>query len=295
MLRTVTILFACSLILNSSITLASNTARLLQHSGFEKSKVFKRLPINPQDLTLNVNDCPAIFSKELQGVGRQTMENILICHALKESGSFSKIQYILSGNTDRRRLDVVNNKGDMLGHSISELGFTGSSFFKKEDFIISQPVIKKDQINYWVFTSHSQVDAVKAQLDANNISQLIGVSMLSWRAAIKAMEQAGIKLIKKVTVPDQISATLEAQKAHLTLSTKNKPTIDRGTILRRVDGYHIANNYHRVFAFNKNSFKIAQAVETYFTKMRRDGDKISLAFEHAKYLTKKNPNWKIVR
>ncbi len=295
MLRTVTTFFACSLIFNSSVTFATGTARLLQHSKFVESKTFKQLPINPQDLTLDVNDCPDIFSKELQGVGRQTMENILICHALKESGNFTKIQYILSGNTDRQRLDVANNKGDMLGHSISEFGFTGSSFFKREDFIISQPVIKKDQISYWIFTSRNQTNTVKAQLDANNITQLVGVSMLSWRAAIQAMELAGLKLIKKVTVPEQISETLEAQKANFTLSTKNKPTLDRGTILQRVEGYRIANNYHRVFAFNKSSFDIAQAIETYFTKLRSDGDKISLAFKHAKYLTKISQNWKVIR
>lgn len=295
MLRTVAVFIAFSFTLQTSAYASdTGTVRLIQSSKFLTSKTFKLLPIDRQKLTLSISDCPALFSDLLKNAGRQVMENIIICQALKEFGHFNKIQYVLSGNTDRQRLDVVNNKGDMLGHSTSEFALNNNNFYRKSDFIISRPVIHKDQIDYWIFTSKNQLKEVKETLDSNDLSKLIGISMLSWRGVLQAMQALNLNSVRRVTDPDKISMYLEAKRANITLSTKNSATINRGGELKRVEGYRIANEYNRVFSFNKSSLAVAQAISRYLTKMRLDGDKITHAFRHAGYLRNKNKNWTVI-
>jgi hypothetical protein len=215
---------------------ANDVIKLIQSSTFKNSKTFQYLPIDSKTLQLELPLCPEILSPHMRNIGRQAMENLLICHALRESGKYNKIQYIVSGNTDRQKLDLINNKADMLGHTTFKDALNKKIFFSDEDFIISPAVIKKEQINWSLYTTDNQIDYVKKALSTGKLKELVGVSMLSWRSNISVMKKLKLKHLKKITNPDHIFTILKRKRAHFTLAASNKKTINRGGKLYRVGG-----------------------------------------------------------
>ncbi len=260
---------------------ASDTVTLIHNAQFKSSKIFRYLPIDRDSLQLELSRCPEIFSHQTRKIGRQAMENLLICHALKESGKYKKIQYVLSGNTDRQKLDLVNNKADILGQTTFRNALNKSLFFSDDDFIVSQIVIKKEQINWSIYTTDNQVDSVREALVSDKLQELVGISMLSWRSNISLMQKLKLKSIKKITAPDNMFTILKRKRANFTLAGSHKNTIYRGGKLHRVEGFRVQAEYDRHFAINKNRPLLAQVIDDFIAKMRKNNDQITRAFKHA--------------
>ncbi len=162
------LLISFILIISTVQVQASDAIKLIHNSQFKNSRIFKRLPIDKNSLQLEIAHCPEIFSDQTRNIGRQAMENLLICHALRESGNYKTIQYVLSGNTDRQKRDLLNNKADILGHTTFNNDLNKSLFFSQGDFILSQAVIKKEQINWSIYTTRNQIDFVREALASNS-------------------------------------------------------------------------------------------------------------------------------
>ena len=260
---------------------ANDTVTLITNNKFSSTKTFKFLPVDRKDLQLQLSNCPDIFSPVTRNIGRQAMENVLICHALRASGKYKKIQYVLSGNTDRQKLDLMNGKADILGQTTFKNSLERSKYFSADNFIVSQAVIKKEQLSWHAYTTKNQMAFVTEAIASNKFSDLIGVGMLSWHSSVKTLDSLGLKSVKKITDPDNLYTILQRKRAHITLSSNSKGTISRGGPLYRVPGFSIDPPYGRHFVFHKDKSDLAIAVDNYLTDMRNNNDQITQAFRHA--------------
>lgn len=287
------LLYALSLaaFAHDSTTHGTRTVKLIQGSNFLSSDVYQFLPINSKTLQLKLSDCPKVFSEATKNTGRRVMESVLICNALKQSGNFSHIKYVISGNTNRQKLDLVHNKGDMLGHSSAELSLNNGSFYSAQDFAVSHTVIKQSQSKMWLFTSKNQLSSVQKKLRTGQLASLIGVTMLSWRSNIEAMSNLGLTSIRLLTDQNNIARTLINRRAHITAFPIDKDVIKARGALHRIKDYQLDATCDRLFAMNKNSPLVAQAINKYLSALRRSNDQLTIAFQHASAIIKPPGEW----
>lgn len=274
--------------------LSESNVMVIQNGKIAYSEFSQRVGINQETLLWPLKRCPQIISDETKGILRSKMELVIICNALKRAGFKGNIQIVLSGNSQRQKIELAKGKADLLGHSVFSGSFNQTSKPAASSFLLTEPVIKKGQYFVGVFTSANQLKEVTKAFQNNNHKSLVATTVSTWEIDVKTLREMKVKSLHLLPKHDLIPSNLKRKRANFTLaSLEGKNT--KKSQLKRINGYKVSLADERVFVVNKKSSYVFKALQEYLLYLRNEDDLLTKAYEHADVFSNKYHDWILIK
>ncbi|MCP4597567.1 hypothetical protein [Neptuniibacter sp.] len=237
---------------------------------------------------LDVDDCPPLHSEELKNIQRITMDIMLICHALKESGIANKIELVAYPNVERGLQMSLSGSTDMVAQTLFL-----SDHPEYNNMLITDPVIRQGEFQVGVFTTRNRSD-ILSKRELSEFQKLRAVTVKSWKTDQKAMKNLNIQQVLTLPTRELLSKFIANNRADFTFSYLKEPIVTRiGGELIRIPNVKVSFPDTRSFFIPKRNHALHNAMQKQLRNLRAlNPDALRAAYLHAGFITEEYESWK---
>jgi len=235
---------------------------------------------------LDVDACPPLHSKQLQDIQRITMDIMLICHAVKESGLAKKIELVAYPNVERGLQMSLSGSTDMVAQTLF------LSDHSEYNMLITDPVIREGEFQVGVFTTRNRSD-ILSKRELSEFQKLRAVTVKSWKTDQKAMKNLNIKQVLTLPTRELLSKFIANNRADFTFSYLKEPIVTRiGGELIRIPNVKVSFPDTRSFFIPKRNQALYNALQKQLSALRaQPPDALRAAYIHAGFITEEYEGW----
>jgi hypothetical protein len=238
---------------------------------------------------MHFSKCPPLDSPLLKDIQRNTLELMIVCHALRNSNLGNAFILIPSPNVKRTLLKLEQDGIDIDGNSKFRRALIN------RNLLVSDDLLRVGEFELGLFSTRDRKEVLNLKTMAA-LRKHIGVTVEHWKMDRAVMEQLNLKKVRFVGKGPHLYRAIHSKRADFTFSVLKEKKVRNGEgELIRIEGFKASLPNARVLAISPNRKDIHVAIQRFISKNREPIDYIKNAYIHAGVIPAEYQHWIDVR